>query len=965
MSDAATESESHPSSPVSIRSKLLKLGVDIDDNSNSDSNYAPDVESEQESVVSGSKTKRRKQRTLSRRLPLLAGLPAVLLPVAGIDLVDRPQLDNDVNVSGSITIHMDSDSVIPRQLVSGFSSYSEFRVALDKFCTDTMQPMQLMSSKKLLKVEIYRELAAVFKYEYFTVRCSRSGDARETVTQSDRKRECLTKKHKCRASMSVKFDKSGKRLVVTQANLQHNHDLTLKMLYAVCPGLRRVAAQKTISDSYELQHSPAKIARHVRSIHGFVMTNQDVKNAIQHLPQVAAKRVYVNNTDIFTRLDDVMEKWRNKNVQFLTHVSEQNELQSVAIVSTEMKSTWDKYHSLLLVDGTYRMNKQDYHLFSVITIDRHGCGFPVGMAFVCNETSSVLTAALQQIETMLDGDFGEVQRILTDKDWSQLNSFQVVFPSARVYLCSWHVDQIFWRLTRQLKKTDCGQKSKEEVYLLARQLIYAPTEEAFDVTLATLKHRTRNVASSIMDDIQRRWIPIKEQWAQCFRVGDRNLWEHSNSKVERHNAQAKTYVLGPKGGRRIRPSLPEAIDRLLTGLESAAAVRSLETSYKEVKSPMLKGLHGESILKVVHENVSVRAFSLIMKQVRRRALDKQGVSEIIPEQMYSICDGTNERQYQVRTDTGSCSCLWQKSFGLPCPHVLSVFHANNATLVHLPHFIDNLFTRGNQSANMYTAYPMNDDFESDGETHCTRAQRQPNKKREKRYAELWNDGKVITNEFLNTVSHTPELYVSYMRLCERATIACRNEIPVAAFLNDMLSEMNNNSENPESDPQCAVTVPASVERCDLPQPSRVRPAMKLVRTKPPGRPKNTTNHNKRNWARPSQLISQFLGDQSHAALQSSDNIRSESRARSHSHSHSPNASSTVHQHFPQLDDEIENRGKYLLAIFASSELLRKDFSFCVPTNNDGLVFRFSNFSGSTNTKNGHPFAAKSSSVRQQ
>ncbi|KAK3913121.1 Protein FAR1-RELATED SEQUENCE 5 [Frankliniella fusca] len=125
-------------------------------------------------------------------------------------------------------------------------------------------------------------------------------------------------------------------------------------------------------------------------------------------------------------------------------------LKYIFIMTTKMKNLVSKYGKVILMDHTYKINKNRLPLCVIMVTNGNGCGRPVGFAFVVNEQEDTVTSVLKDFRNAIGETVAnEVTTVIVDKDPSEIAAISNIFPNALIQLCSFHVTKIFKEKTKK------------------------------------------------------------------------------------------------------------------------------------------------------------------------------------------------------------------------------------------------------------------------------------------------------------------------------------------------------------------------------------------------------------------------------------------------------------------------------------------------------------------------------------
>ncbi len=647
----------------------------------------------------------------------------------------------------------DAEDVIPKELCGFFASANAFQTALKSWCKQSNQPFTVYGNAKLSQ---NKDL----KWETVTIFCAHSGAPRVQVPAGKRQR--LTYSKRCNCTARIRVVSSEKGLKVAWVQLAHikkdgtsAHKTSREDLYASWPALRRECFQAS-QQAFEMGAKPSAVVFQVRKTTDVPVTRQDAANAFRKVKHAATNMLSPEDQVLAT-----MEKWESRGTTFRVNTGSDGKLASLSLVTKEMKVTRDHSFRVLMIDSTYKCNINDYTLFNVITVDEHGKGFPIGQAFITNETAEMLDRALSDIEEMQGISLASVEIVLTDRDWAQLSVFERKLPQAKILLCSWHVLQNFWKQSRKVK----GNRLKHELYLLARRMLHARAEEDFNAAHEALVKHAGDEGAMMVQHIKTSWLPVVEQWAHFHRTNLRAYSMNTNSKIERFNLLVKTAIMGSKK-RRMRPSLGTAMDAMLEGLENTFMERKTVNMFRSKKNPVLKGQTAEGALQLLSKIASVAGFKAIMMQLNRHPLERIEIAEDSSSTIL-VRDTKTQKEYLVCTSDGTCTCSWQKTMGLPCQHAIKIFHTLRMSEDEMMLFVDELFLAKNTSFSSHLPFPHPEDIDSDEECPMQVEKESSSESifqsQEVRINEVLADTRPLLNDIDSAIRNHP---LEYVKMCQ-------------------------------------------------------------------------------------------------------------------------------------------------------------------------------------------------------
>lgn len=120
------------------------------------------------------------------------------------------------------------------------------------------------------------------------------------------------------------------------------------------------------------------------------------------------------------------------------------------IQTSEMRLALDKFPEVVLMDITYKINKNKMPVSVIEVMNGEGNGDVVAYAFLANEQKVTLAAMLEAFMESSGGreKFKQTECVLVDKDFSEIGAIHEVMPNAAIHICSVHVEKNFKELVK-------------------------------------------------------------------------------------------------------------------------------------------------------------------------------------------------------------------------------------------------------------------------------------------------------------------------------------------------------------------------------------------------------------------------------------------------------------------------------------------------------------------------------------
>ncbi|KAI2645117.1 Protein FAR1-RELATED SEQUENCE 8 [Labeo rohita] len=281
------------------------------------------------------------------------------------------------------------------------------------------------------------------KRGYYIFHCRRSGNVFE---RSHRAVGC-----KAYISFKVRNDWKGHKVVVQRIFTQHNgHDSSEEdgHFQQIHPQLvdqiKKWITLGVKPDVILLQANEWSKAQGEANYHSreFFVTPEDIHNI-----RTSMLRERHLDKDDCKSTDKLLTGPFKDDVIFYQPLGKDQDL--IIVLQTEFmrKDLQNNGSNIVFFDATHCVNQYSFPLFTLLVRDDHGHGLPVAYIITSSETQETLKLALQKLRPV----FPKPPRcFMVDKDMSEINALNEVFPKSDVLLCWYHVLQVMRIFNRNI-----------------------------------------------------------------------------------------------------------------------------------------------------------------------------------------------------------------------------------------------------------------------------------------------------------------------------------------------------------------------------------------------------------------------------------------------------------------------------------------------------------------------------------
>ena len=539
-----------------------------------------------------------------------------------------------------------------------FNSFDEVVGLLDTL-KSANHPVRVFNSQSVNEYNKRRAKAKIplapvdkkWKYTYYSVRCVHYGQGRyrSKGVRPNQRHLALS----CPAKVTISYDRVAGCLVLRECQLQHNHRIGSAVMEQY-PSSRRLGLdeRQSVNELLRLKPNNKQLKDHIHNKYKKLVTLRDIQNMKAKVKEVT-KDGRRDEQILLDSLEDALTK--DTNAKGGVSVTEDNVVAMVAFQSGQMTELFKKFPEILLVDGTYNVNRLGMPLYCFMVEDGFGNGRNVFYAATAEEDSTHLLHIIQSFKAF-NPSWSDVRVIIIDKDFTELQALQQEFPQASVLFCQFHVIKCFFK---QIVELDVPKENRDEARELIRRLVHAKSEDEY----ASIKQELFDATNDAFQKyFVKNWDSCKEMWATYLRDEHLHFANTTNNRLECHNQKIKDVTARSM-------SISEMFDNMLLFCRTNAAEYCHKSFVEEFSSCRSAS---DSIPGVMEITSSCTAYSAerIVEQLK---LSQKVAYEVTQEREHGTFLVTyRDHKHHVSLPTHSCSCSFSKTMGLPCRHLFVV-----------------------------------------------------------------------------------------------------------------------------------------------------------------------------------------------------------------------------------------------------------------------------------------------------
>jgi hypothetical protein len=335
--------------------------------------------------------------------------------------------------------------------------------------------------------------------------------------------------------------------------------------------------------------------------------------------------------------------------------------------SGKMRRDFEKFGSILFIDGTYNLTNRKYVLYPFHVIDEHKNSRLVGWALVSCEKQYILEEMLSLFKDANPTANELLRYVIIDKNFTEMAALNKIFPAAKIIICQFHAMKAVGEHIRRIPLSSEKQYLKKMLETLFGKMLHSPTEHLYmDAWAKVIQSAEDNEElREIQTYLEVNWHDSREHWASHALLHENLIESFTNNRSEGFNKHLKRIL---KKQRRV----PDVILAMFSIEEEQGAKSNQETFENTNKTYQPVGSFNDPCLQELLE----LGQKLISKKKVMRDLELQyELSKYIEVSTLSI----KENQTVCPLIKGECAFFKQHS--LPCKHLFALRKHNKEKMI--------------------------------------------------------------------------------------------------------------------------------------------------------------------------------------------------------------------------------------------------------------------------------------------
>ena len=272
------------------------------------------------------------------------------------------------------------------------------------------------------------------------------------------------------------------------------------------------------------------------------------------------------------------------------------------------------------------------------------------MYLTASETADSLHAMLSAFQR-LNESWPKTCVIMTDKDMTERRTLSELFPDATLQLCLFHTLRSFKR-EFSMEKMGLRSGMRDTVLNILAGTAHAKSSVVYEEQYSMLQSLQ---LPPVIEYFDKNWMPIKEEWASCYKNSKFTLGEQTNNRLESMNGKIKSVCSK-------FASLDTFFSEFFVVLQVLRGERTHSHVMQRVKTPANPNSRLTSDDVKYANYATPYAYALIEKQLLLRD------AVTVPEdgRPFQSSEGT------ISTTSSSCQCSFWTTRRLPCRHIFAM-----------------------------------------------------------------------------------------------------------------------------------------------------------------------------------------------------------------------------------------------------------------------------------------------------
>ena len=300
------------------------------------------------------------------------------------------------------------------------------------------------------------------------------------------------------------------------------------------PFKRRLAGDelKEIEDLVTLAPKLKLVRQYILKQFGKQVILKDIQN-VRTKVKIQAKGGRDEAQVTIDRLEEEMQRDQGSKGGII--VNENSELSIIYFASSHLLGLYEKFPKVLMIDGTYNVNKSRMPLYSFMIEDGNGHGRTVFYAATTDESAQHLRAIVQAFKNS-NPCYGNTKVIVIDKDFTEIAVLKDEIPTATILFCQFHVIKCFYKA---VSDAEVPKEQRDSLRKVLHDIVYSESMDDYEDYLAEIVCLGNPSFEKYFFD---NWNSCLEMWASFQRDSSVHFGNTTNNRLECSHSKLKDLI---------------------------------------------------------------------------------------------------------------------------------------------------------------------------------------------------------------------------------------------------------------------------------------------------------------------------------------------------------------------------------------------------------------------------------------
>lgn len=517
-----------------------------------------------------------------------------------------------------------------------------------------MSVYYFLKKECIKKNALDKQLDKKLEWANLTYRCVHS-EFSQPSPKVKKERCTSTKRFGCDFRIYITYNLRMEKFIIYDLKLNHNHEISPEIFYLIYPKQRRLDPESELQmmEDSKMMPNPRLLVKKYKEKTGKEILMKDYHNM--------KFKMTTKNSDVVLKVREIVKEFSEKEGNLIRIITdpETNILNCLFMQSKYGRSMYSKMPEIVQMDGTYNTNISNYSLYLLVAAD---------LSF---KTRIVAAALLRKEDHLSIGTFLEIfkeanpsssqlKTIVVDKDLAEIKAIKNQFPDVKIILCYWHNICNIEENAKEppVRKAQISNKFKAMSKTTSQDEFKKLCNEMKEISSDTFwAYFTKN------------WLPYTNYWAG-YSVNFENCYgNNSNARTEGKNHALKLIL-----------SRYDKLDTFLAKFIIFLDQDEVESKHRVLyeQFSVKTQLNDNELLQFIQSKYCHELYLKCLEESKKLSLsfmkNLEGLFQFDD-------DGQTNHTFDPKMQI--CSCLFFKSYGLPCRHI---FQLKSKNLVEFDNF---------------------------------------------------------------------------------------------------------------------------------------------------------------------------------------------------------------------------------------------------------------------------------------